>query len=69
VRGASASGYALERKVKRTDVQRFAGAMNKVKKGVFITIAKFAGNPRAFALGHEKTISGGRSAGGVLTGP
>ncbi len=52
-----AKRYALDREVKRTEVQRFAGAMNKVKKGVFITTAIFAKNAREFAKGHEKTIS------------
>jgi restriction system protein len=52
-----AKRYALDREVKRTEVQRFAGAMNKVKKGVFITTASFAQNAREFAVGHEKTIS------------
>jgi restriction system protein len=52
-----AKRYALDREVRRTEVQRFAGAMNKVKKGVFITTAKFADNARDFAKGHEKTIS------------
>jgi restriction system protein len=52
-----AKRYALDREVKRTEVQRFAGAMNKIKKGVFITTAGFATNARSFVHGHEKTIS------------
>jgi restriction system protein len=52
-----AKRYSLDREVKRTDVQRFAGAMNKVKKGVFITTASFAANALEFARSHEKTIS------------
>jgi restriction system protein len=52
-----AKRYALSREVSRAEVQRFAGAMNKVKKGVFITTAKFATNARVFAQSHEKTIS------------
>lgn len=52
-----AKRYALDREVKRTEVQRFAGAMNKIKKGVFITTATFANNAKEFASSHEKTIS------------
>jgi restriction system protein len=52
-----AKRYALDRDIKRTDVQRFAGAMNKVKKGVFITTSMFATNARQFAKDHEKSIS------------
>ena len=52
-----AKRYALERDVKRTEVQQFAGAMNKVKKGVFITTASFARRAIDFAKSHEKTIS------------
>jgi len=52
-----AKRYALDRDVKRTEVQRFAGAMNKIKKGVFITTATFASNAKEFASAHEKTIS------------
>ena len=52
-----AKRYSLDREVKRTDVQRFAGAMNKIKKGVFITTASFATNALEFARSHEKTIS------------
>ena len=52
-----AKRYALEREVKRPEVQRFAGAMNKVKKGVFITTAKYAESATEFAADHEKAIS------------
>ena len=52
-----AKRYALDREVKRTDVQRFAGAMNRIRKGVFITTASFAPNACSFAKEHEKTIS------------
>jgi restriction system protein len=52
-----AKRYSLDREVKRTDIQRFAGAMNKIKKGVFITTASFAANASEFARTHEKTIS------------
>jgi restriction system protein len=51
-----AKRYSLEREVKRTEVQRFAGAMNKIKKGVFITTARFAPNALDFVRIHEKTI-------------
>ena len=52
-----AKRYSLDREVKRTEVQRFAGAMNKVKKGVFITTARFAPTACSCAEEHEKTIS------------
>lgn len=52
-----AKRYAPDREVRRTEVQRFAGAMNRVKKGVFITTSAFAENAASFAKHHEKTIS------------
>lgn len=52
-----AKRWALNRVVKRVEVQRFAGAMNKVKKGVFLTTARFGPRARKFARSHEKTIS------------
>jgi restriction endonuclease Mrr len=52
-----AKRWALEREVKRNEVQRFAGAMNRVKKGVFLTTAKFGERAQEFAKSHEKTIS------------
>lgn len=52
-----AKKYAADREVRRTEVQRFAGAMNRVKKGVFITSSAFAKNASKWAKDHEKTIS------------
>lgn len=52
-----AKRYSLNRKVTRAEVQGFAGAMNKIKKGVFITTASFAETALDFAKTHEKTIS------------
>lgn len=52
-----AKRWARDREVGRQEVQRFAGAMNRVKKGVFITTAKFGRRAKEFVEHHEKTIS------------
>jgi restriction system protein len=52
-----AKKYALERKVDVEEVRGFAGALNKMKKGVFITTSDFTQPARKFAQNHEKTIS------------
>ncbi|MBE9225605.1 restriction endonuclease [Phormidium sp. LEGE 05292] len=52
-----AKKYALERKVDVKEVRAFAGALNKMKKGVFITTSDFTKPARDFAQDHEKTIS------------
>jgi restriction system protein len=52
-----AKRWAPDREVKRTEIQKFAGAMNRVKKGVFITTAKFSARAIECVNSHEKTIS------------
>lgn len=52
-----AKRYAADRLVRRTQVQQFAGAMNRVTKGVIITTSDFAKNAIVWAAQHEKTIS------------
>jgi restriction system protein len=49
--------YALDRAVGRREVQQFAGALNKVRKGIFITTSSFNKNARVFAESHEKAIT------------
>lgn len=52
-----AKRYALDRRVEQKEVQQFAGAMNKVRKGVFITTASYSAAAKKCALDHEKAIS------------
>lgn len=52
-----AKRYGPNRKIAEEEVRSFAGAMNKVRKGVFITTGKFSGGTRKFVEGHEKAIS------------
>ena len=44
-----AKRYSLDNKVQRPEVQSFAGAMNKVSRGVFITTSSFSAGAREFA--------------------
>lgn len=52
-----AKRYHPDRKVSEEEVRSFIGAMNRVRKGVFITTARFSAATRKFAEGHEKSIS------------
>jgi len=51
-----AKRYADSRSVHREEIQQFAGAMNTVKKGVFITTSEFSDTARTCAQQHEKQI-------------
>jgi len=51
-----AKRYALNHKVREVEVRSFAGALNKVRKGVFLTTSEFTSGAEKFARGHEKTI-------------
>lgn len=51
-----AKWYALNRKVRAEEVRSFAGALNKVRKGVFLTTSEFTGGAKKLARDHEKTI-------------
>ncbi len=52
-----AKRYAVDRPVKRSEIQNFAGALNKVRKGVFISTSFFDKRAVAFANSHEKMIA------------
>ena len=52
-----AKRYAFDREVKPGEVRGFAGAMNKAKKGVFITTGLFAKSALSVAASHKKNIS------------
>jgi restriction system protein len=51
-----AKRYALNRKVREEEVRSFAGALNKVRKGVFLTTSEFTAGAQRLARDHEKTI-------------
>jgi restriction system protein len=52
-----AKRYASDRPVKRPEIQKFAGALNRIRKGVFITTSSFDRRAIDFAASHEKTIA------------
>ena len=48
-----AKRYAIENSVGRPDIQSFAGAMNKVTRGVFITTSSFTQEAKEFARAYS----------------
>jgi restriction system protein len=52
-----AKRYSLDSAVGPAEIQQFAGAMNKIRKGVFITTTRFTKFATAAAEKHEKAIS------------
>lgn len=52
-----AKRYGLEKPITPANIHEFAGAMNKARKGVFITTTRFTPKAVEAAEKHEKTIS------------